>query len=48
MPWSRGRVCLIESPHEISRLVDGAILVTQTTDPDWIPIMKRAAAIITD
>ena len=27
---------------------DGAILVTETTDPDWMPIMKRAAAIITD
>jgi pyruvate,water dikinase len=39
---------LIESPREISRFVDGAILVTQTTDPDWVPIMKRAAAIITD
>ena len=28
--------------------VDGAILVTETTDPDWVPIMKRAAAIVTD
>ena len=37
-----GRVCLIESPREIGRFVDGAILVTQTTDPDWVPIMKRA------
>jgi pyruvate,water dikinase len=43
-----GRVCLIESPREIGRFVDGGILVTQTTDPDWVPIMKRAAAIITD
>ncbi|MGC1860980.1 MAG: phosphoenolpyruvate synthase [Methylocystis sp.] len=43
-----GRVCLIESPREIGRFVDGAILVTQTTDPDWVPIMKRAAAIVTD
>jgi pyruvate,water dikinase len=43
-----GRVRLIESPREIGRFVDGAILVTQTTDPDWVPIMKRAAAIVTD
>jgi pyruvate, water dikinase len=43
-----GHVCMIDSPREISRFVDGAILVTQTTDPDWVPIMKRAAAIITD
>lgn len=43
-----GRVCVIESARDIDRFVDGAILVTQTTDPDWVPIMKRAAAIITD
>ena len=43
-----GRVCLIESPREIDRFVDGAILVTRVTDPDWVPIMKRAAAIVTD
>lgn len=43
-----GQVCVIDSPREIGRFVDGAILVTQTTDPDWMPIMKRAAAIITD
>ncbi len=43
-----GRVCLIESPRDIERFVDGAILVTRTTDPDWVPIMQRAAAIVTD
>ncbi len=43
-----GRVCIIESPSEIDRFPDGAILVTHTTDPDWVPIMKRAAAIVTD
>jgi pyruvate,water dikinase len=43
-----GRVCLIESARDIDRFVDGAVLVTGTTDPDWVPIMKRAAAIVTD
>lgn len=43
-----GKVCLIRSAQEIERFVDGAILVTETTDPDWVPIMKRAAAIVTD
>ncbi|HBZ70373.1 MAG TPA: phosphoenolpyruvate synthase [Deltaproteobacteria bacterium] len=43
-----GRVCLIASPQEIDRFVDGAVLVTHSTDPDWVPIMKRAAAIVTD
>jgi len=43
-----GKVCLIEDPKDIGQFVDGSILVTATTDPDWVPIMKRAAAIITD
>jgi pyruvate,water dikinase len=41
-------VCLIESARDIARFVDGAVLVTSTTDPDWVPVMKRAAAIVTD
>jgi pyruvate,water dikinase len=41
-------VCLIESARDIGNFVDGSILVTSTTDPDWVPIMKRAAAIVTD
>ena len=43
-----GRVCLIEDAKDIDRFVDGSILVTATTDPDWVPVMKRAAAIVTD
>lgn len=43
-----GRVCLIQSAADIDRFVDGAVLVTSITDPDWVPIMKRASAIVTD
>ncbi len=43
-----GPVCLIENPEDIDRFVDGAVLVTSNTDPDWVPIMKRASAIVTD
>jgi len=43
-----GRVCLIEDVKEIDRFVEGSVLVTRITDPDWVPIMKKAAAIITD
>lgn len=43
-----GQVCLIETAKDIEQFVDGSILVTSTTDPDWVPIMKRAAAIVTD
>ncbi|MBX4988188.1 phosphoenolpyruvate synthase [Rhizobium lentis] len=43
-----GRVCLVETAKDIDQFVDGSVLVTATTDPDWMPIMKRAAAIVTD
>ncbi|MCF8706928.1 phosphoenolpyruvate synthase [Rhizorhapis sp. SPR117] len=43
-----GEVCIIRSPADIDRFRDGAILVTEMTDPDWVPVMKRAAGIVTD
>ncbi|KFE36224.1 phosphoenolpyruvate synthase [Thioclava atlantica] len=43
-----GEVCIIESAEQIDRFIDGAVLVTGNTDPDWVPIMKRASAIVTD
>ncbi|KAH7191281.1 Pyruvate/Phosphoenolpyruvate kinase-like domain-containing protein [Fusarium oxysporum] len=43
-----GRLCLIESIKDIDKFVDNSVLVTEATDPDWVPVMKRAAAIITD
>lgn len=43
-----GTACVIRSAEDIERFRDGAILVTEMTDPDWVPIMKRAAGIITD
>ncbi|WP_068114980.1 phosphoenolpyruvate synthase [Tropicimonas marinistellae] len=48
MSVASGEVCLIESADDIGRFVDGSILVTSITDPDWVPIMKKASAIITD
>jgi pyruvate,water dikinase len=43
-----GKVCRLDSPRDIDKFPAGAILVTGNTDPDWVPLMKRAAAIITD
>ncbi len=43
-----GKVCKLDSADEIERFEPGAVLVTGMTDPDWVPIMKRAAAIVTD
>jgi pyruvate, water dikinase len=45
---ARGKVRLLKDPSEMDRFADGDILVTERTDPDWGPIMKRAAAIVTD
>lgn len=43
-----GKVCKLGSASEIDRFKNDAVLVTEMTDPDWVPIMKRAAAIVTD
>ena len=45
---AEGRVSVIKSAHQIGQFQTGAVLVTTMTDPDWVPIMKRAAAIVTD
>jgi len=43
-----GRVRLLLDPARLSDFRPGEILVAPVTDPDWEPIMKRAAAIVTD
>lgn len=43
-----GKVCRVESSKDIDKVKDNSILVTEMTDPDWVPIMKRVAGIVTD
>lgn len=43
-----GSVRLILNASEMSRVQDGDVLVTDMTDPDWEPVMKRASAIVTN
>ncbi|CZR49015.1 putative phosphoenolpyruvate synthase [Fusarium proliferatum ET1] len=43
-----GRICLLTSVSDMDKFIDGSILVTESTDPDWVPVMKRAAGIVTD
>jgi pyruvate,water dikinase len=43
-----GPVCVLRSALEIGRFVPGSVLVTSITDPDWVPVMKLAAAVVTD
>jgi pyruvate,water dikinase len=42
-----GRACLVAGVQEMERVERGDVLVTDMTDPDWEPVMKRAAAIVT-
>jgi pyruvate, water dikinase len=43
-----GPVRLILNASEMSRVQEGDVLVTDMTDPDWEPVMKRASAIVTN
>ncbi|MBI4037771.1 phosphoenolpyruvate synthase [Candidatus Curtissbacteria bacterium] len=43
-----GHVVIIHSPKEISKVKKGDVLVTEMTNPDFVPAMKRANAIVTD
>lgn len=43
-----GKARILHSPAEIDKLQEGEILVTSKTNPDWDPILKKAAGIITD
>lgn len=45
---STGVVRVIADPTDGQLLADGEVLVTTMTDPDWVPVMRRAAAIVTD
>ena len=42
-----GRAKMIDSPQQMDLVEKGDVLVTDMTDPDWEPIMKRASAIVT-
>lgn len=43
-----GPANVISSAEDIKKFKPGSVLVTKITDPDWVPIMKQASAIVTD
>ena len=43
-----GPVRLVSSINEMEKVQPGDVLVTDMTDPDWEPVMKRASAIVTN
>ncbi|MCL4406167.1 MAG: phosphoenolpyruvate synthase [Patescibacteria group bacterium] len=44
----QGKAHVIKSVKEITEFKEGEVLVTRMTDPDWVPAMKLASAIVTD
>lgn len=43
-----GKVRIIKDPSEIGNVLDGDIIVAEMTNPDYVPAMRRASAILTD
>ena len=43
-----GKVRIISDVSKINQFKQGEVLVTKMTDPDWVPIMRLASAIVTD
>ena len=43
-----GPVRLVKDASEMTRVQPGDVLVTDMTDPDWEPVMKKASAIVTN
>ncbi|HHC6672338.1 TPA: phosphoenolpyruvate synthase [Vibrio parahaemolyticus] len=44
----KGPVRLVDSLDQMSLVQEGDVLVTDMTDPDWEPVMKKASAIVTN
>ena len=43
-----GKACVIKKAEDIDQFRTNSILVTDMTDPDWVPIMKKASGIVTN
>jgi len=43
-----GRACLVNSPLDVNKVRQGDIIVTDTTNPDWNPLLKKAVGIVTN
>ncbi len=45
---TRGVVCRLDDPADLDLLEPGGVLVTSSTDPRWLPLLDRVAAVVTD
>lgn len=46
--YGSGKVKIIHSAKDINKVKQGDVLVTEMTNPDYVPAMRRASAIVTD
>jgi pyruvate,water dikinase len=46
--WATGAVRVVDTPARAKPLQPGEVLVAPMTTPDWLPVMRRAAALVTD
>ena len=44
----RGKAVVINNPKDMGKFKEGDILVTHMTDPDFVPMMSKAAAVVTE
>ncbi|MFD9890886.1 phosphoenolpyruvate synthase [Amycolatopsis sp. NPDC059027] len=44
----QGNVRVLHDPSEAKHLLDGEVLVAPMTNPDWVPAIRRASALVTD
>ncbi|MEK6867690.1 MAG: PEP-utilizing enzyme, partial [Nanoarchaeota archaeon] len=45
---AKGEVCIIRGPKEFHKMKENGVLVTSMTTPDFVPLMERSCAIVTD
>jgi pyruvate, water dikinase len=43
-----GIACVLENLADISKMTEGNVLVADITDPDWVPSIRMASAVITN
>ncbi len=44
----QGKAHILHDPKKMSEFQEGEVLITEMTDPDWEPLMKKASAIVTE
>jgi len=44
----QGNACVIRDAKDKEQFQEGQVLIAEMTDPDWVPIMKKASAIVTE